>query len=650
MNLFRIFQARIQWRLTALIIILVLAAVGFAAWRILPGWQDEITERANVEEQTYVELEATRLDTFLLSVRQDIDILSQMQSVGALAEALATDDTELLRNLLRERVAVDFFVFSNSRQIYDQIRMFDLEGNEIVRVDFDGATASIRADEDLQYKGDRGYFQGTITLAEDEVYLSRLNLNREGSPPTIEGNLTDDTMVPVLRYGIPLYVDDPETGERVLVGAIVTNIFARNMLDLIEPNADDARTFLIDAEGYYLQNSQDPLQTFGFEPDIATVGGVEDARLQNDYAEDESDRVVNATSTGSLTTEDNQLVHYQRIVPPGAPSGYYWILGNVRNQDVAFENVNQATTVAIIGVLGALLIAGFLTVLVVGQVTRPLADVTQAAHTLAEGDLSLRVKHQTRQDELGELSRAFNQMADQLEDSLQNLESRVAESTRSLQAVVDLNVQISSILDMERLLRAAANLTKDRFGLYHAHIYLFDSQNNLLSLVAGAGYVGRQMVSQRRTIPFDSSRSIVASAAQSRKPVVVNDTAASPDFLPHQLLPDTQAELAIPLISRGQLIGVLDVQSDEVDFFNERLLEILQVLAGQIANALVNVRLYEDASRTSRHEQALSQISQAIQGATDVDDVLQVAVKELGKALKVPHTAIELQLAPQDDN
>jgi GAF domain-containing protein len=241
-------------------------------------------------------------------------------------------------------------------------------------------------------------------------------------------------------------------------------------------------------------------------------------------------------------------------------------------------------------------------------------------------------------------------MATQLNASFENLEDRIADSTRNLQAVVDVNSQISTILDVERLLRAVTNLTKDRFGLYHAHVYLLNETQDTLVLAAGAGYVGRQMVDEGREISFYNQRSIVAQAANSRSTVAINDTEQSPYFLPNPLLPETRAELAVALISRGQLLGVLDVQSNQVGFFNETSQSILETLAGQIATAISNTRLYENAIKTSRHDQVLSSITHSIQNANSVDDILQTAIRELGKALRVPHTAIELQLASSAEN
>ncbi|NWG15091.1 MAG: GAF domain-containing protein, partial [Chloroflexi bacterium] len=217
------------------------------------------------------------------------------------------------------------------------------------------------------------------------------------------------------------------------------------------------------------------------------------------------------------------------------------------------------------------------------------------------------------------------------------------------ETAAQVSAQISTILDTDRLLQDVVDLTKERFGLYHAHIYLLSEDGSELVLTAGAGHVGRQMVSEGRRIDVQNARSIVARAARARQIITVNDVSTSPDFLPNPLLPNTRAEQAIPLIARGQLLGVLDIQSTGVDYFTQDMQSTIEVLAGQIATAISNARLYEVAERTSRHERALGSIDRKIQEAVNVDEILQTTVRELGKALRVPYTAIELQLQGEDE-
>ncbi len=257
------------------------------------------------------------------------------------------------------------------------------------------------------------------------------------------------------------------------------------------------------------------------------------------------------------------------------------------------------------------------------------------------GYFVLRPAAQRQVETLNELNRSQTSLQAAVIDS----EARSTE----LQTVVDVGTQVSTILEVDRLLRDVSDLTKERLRLYHSHIYLLNEVGDTLVLAAGAGAVGRQMVAQKRSIPVYNEHSIVATAARTRKEVIVNEVRQSPTFLPHPLLPDTRSELAAPLIARGELIGVIDLQSDAVDFFTPSKYSVAKLMAAQIAVAISNARLYETSERISRRERALGTIDRKIQGAMSMDEILQTTVRELGKALRVPYTAIELQMTPKAD-
>ncbi|HEY1407430.1 MAG TPA: GAF domain-containing protein, partial [Promineifilum sp.] len=95
-----------------------------------------------------------------------------------------------------------------------------------------------------------------------------------------------------------------------------------------------------------------------------------------------------------------------------------------------------------------------------------------------------------------------------------------------LRAVFDVSVTTAATLDLDRLLVAAADLTKENFGLYHTHIYLINDARTELVLRAGAGEIGRQMVNEGRRIPVDAA-SVVARAARDREVVIIQDTRES---------------------------------------------------------------------------------------------------------------------------
>ena len=186
-------------------------------------------------------------------------------------------------------------------------------------------------------------------------------------------------------------------------------------------------------------------------------------------------------------------------------------------------------------------------------------------------------------------------------------ERRAAE----LETVAKLSTAASTILDSQDLLQAVVDLTKERFNLYHAHIYLLDETAQTLVLTAGAGEIGQRMVNEGRSIPMDVAHSIVATTARTRQPTVINDVRESPTFLPNSYLPNTRAEMAVPLVVGDRLLGVFDVQSDEAGRFSSEEARIQVALASQVAVALQNATLFAEQTATVTRLRELDQLKSA---------------------------------------
>jgi PAS domain S-box-containing protein len=190
------------------------------------------------------------------------------------------------------------------------------------------------------------------------------------------------------------------------------------------------------------------------------------------------------------------------------------------------------------------------------------------------------------------------------------LESRrlieqLATQASDLQQVAEIGTAVAAILDPKILMQTFVDRTKSDFGLYHAHIYLFDVATDTLRLAVGSGEIGQSMVAEQRQIAYEQKQSLVALAARSYQGVIVNDVQNEPGFLPHPLLPETRSEMAIPLIVFDQLLGVLDVQSDEVNAFSQADVSIFTTLAAQVAVALQNANQHKETQQTLQEVSAL---------------------------------------------
>jgi len=178
-----------------------------------------------------------------------------------------------------------------------------------------------------------------------------------------------------------------------------------------------------------------------------------------------------------------------------------------------------------------------------------------------------------------------------------------------LQTVAQVSAAAATILDPTRLLPEVVKLTQRRFGLYHVHVFLYDPLTETVS-IAACGWQKdnpHEDTHEVRVIPLTQSQSLVVQAARTRQPIVVNDVHGDPFWLPNPLLPATQAELAVPMIIGDTLIGVLDAQSDQINYFIPETISVYNILASQIAIAIQNARLHSQTQATLTRLEAVVQ-------------------------------------------
>lgn len=217
-------------------------------------------------------------------------------------------------------------------------------------------------------------------------------------------------------------------------------------------------------------------------------------------------------------------------------------------------------------------------------------------------------------------------------------EEIVGKQATELQTVAQVSTTAATALDQEKLLQNVTDLAKERFNLYHVHIYLLDAAGENLVLTAGAGEVGQAMVDEGRIIPLSQEQSLVAQAARNQQGVIVHDVRTDPNFLPHPFLPDTRSEMAVPMIAGKEVLGVLDVQSDVVARFSDQDVQIQTTLAAQIAVSLRNARLYEQTQQALEDAKTFRQLvaasGQGI-GMADLQGVVTYANPALLKMISV---------------
>jgi sigma-B regulation protein RsbU (phosphoserine phosphatase) len=202
-------------------------------------------------------------------------------------------------------------------------------------------------------------------------------------------------------------------------------------------------------------------------------------------------------------------------------------------------------------------------------------------------------------------------LASRLAVAIENarLFERVRSQAETLLLLNDVSREMSSILDVEELLRRAAEQVKRVIEYQILSLLLYDEDQKIfrhrLDVKHGQRIQGKLRVA--------AGEGIVGAAATLREPVLVPDVSVDPRYL--MVNQETRSELAIPMLHKGKIVGVLDLESAQLNAFNEEHVQTLSILAANLAVSLENARLYEQVARDEARLERDLQAAKRIQGA-----------------------------------
>lgn len=190
----------------------------------------------------------------------------------------------------------------------------------------------------------------------------------------------------------------------------------------------------------------------------------------------------------------------------------------------------------------------------------------------------------------------------------------VERRARQLQTVAEVSRKVAAILDLDQLLTQVVNLIQDRFGYYHVQVFLIDQGSGRAYFRASSGHRLNQLWRERGRFVHIGQEGIIGWVAARGEPLLANDVLQESRYVPDdpRLLPNTRAELAVPLKVEKRILGVLDVQSTELDAFSAEDMFILDTLADQVAVAVEDARLYQRARDEAAISTALLEVANAI--------------------------------------
>jgi nitrate/nitrite-specific signal transduction histidine kinase len=263
--------------------------------------------------------------------------------------------------------------------------------------------------------------------------------------------------------------------------------------------------------------------------------------------------------------------------------------------------------------IGTLLVAALIW-FSVRQIAHPIGALTETASAIADGDIQRRASVESS-DEIGLLARAFNSMTQQLSSLIQDLEQRVTERTRDLErrtAYLEASSEVAraaaSVLDSDQLMHVVVEAIREQFDLYYVGLFAKDATGQFALLRAGTGQAGKSMLARGHRIKVGEG--MIGWSIANAQPRVAQLASADAVRLATPELPHTRSEAAIPLRSRGRVLGALTIQDSQPGSFDELAIAVWQTMADQVALALDNAKLFaESQNALETIERAYSEMS-----------------------------------------
>jgi serine phosphatase RsbU (regulator of sigma subunit)/putative methionine-R-sulfoxide reductase with GAF domain len=214
-----------------------------------------------------------------------------------------------------------------------------------------------------------------------------------------------------------------------------------------------------------------------------------------------------------------------------------------------------------------------------------------------------------------------------------------------LMLVSEVSKSVSSTLNLSTIMQNAAYLIHEKFGYPYVSLFTVHPNRRLIFYEAGSGKRSKKLMGF--SIPLDNPDGIMPWVARNGKTVLANDVSKHSRYVPSPLPPkNTQSELCVPLIFNDDVIGLLDIQSDQQNAFTEEDQMMFEAVADTMAAAIRNADLYRSEQWRRQISDGLREVAGLVSDNAGVDEVLETILSELDRNLPIDISAVWLL---QDD-
>ncbi len=460
----------------------------------------------------------------------------------------------------------------------------------------------------------------------------------------------------------PVYIAQDE-----FIGVIGLDVTLKDISASVEANRllGSGYSFLVGNTGQAIALPEQGYQDILGRPPKADEFGTDLSAAKMEWDPVLNSMMVGSTGFDTVETGGRELfVAYAPLESTG------WSLANVVEADEVIQamatlqedldtSVRSLTLLRILPVGGGIFVVmAAVGLLLTDRLAAPVRRIAAAAQRIGSGEWDVLLP-EARNDEIGVLSQAFATMAVQLRALMEGLEQQVNERTRALQeanrilqrraiqlqASTEVGRAITSIFDVDELLAQTVELIRDRFGFYHAGIFLLDETGEWAVLREATGEAGAQMKARGHRLAMGDT-SMVGWTVLHRQPRIALYAEADAVRFPNPLLPYTRSEMTLPLMVGERLLGVLNVQSTEVAAFEEEDVRTLQSMANQVAVAIENARRVSDEALLLEATSPIYRASRRLAQATTIDEVADSIIASVRETGADGCTVVEFEFSP----